>query len=57
MLAQMVLIGRVLNGEPVGALQMLVPLLVCAAITALGVMHVARHLRPPSLSTRSTRHP
>lgn len=56
-LAQMVLIGRVLNGEPVGALQMLVPLLVCIAITAVGVMHVARNLRPPSLSTRSKRHP
>ncbi len=36
---------RVLKGEGFGAEQVLVPLLVCVALTALGVWLVARSLR------------
>ena len=44
-LAQVTLMGRVLKGEPMGPLELGVPLLVCAAVTALGVAYVARMLR------------
>lgn len=44
-LAQVTLMGRVLKGEPLGLLEAGVPLLVCAAVTALGVAYVARTLR------------
>ncbi len=44
-LAQSTLMGRVLKGEDFGATQVLVPLGVCAAITAGGLLLVARWLR------------
>jgi sodium transport system permease protein len=44
-LAQVTLMGRVLKGEPIGALELAVPLLVSVAVTALGVLYVARTLR------------
>lgn len=44
-LAQQTLMGRVLKGEAVGGLDVLVPLAVCAVITALAVAFVARQLR------------
>lgn len=44
-LAQNTLMTRVLKGEGFGAEQVLVPLLVCIALTALGVWLVARSLR------------
>lgn len=44
-LAQVQLMMRVLKGEALSALDLLVPLLVCAAVAALGVVYVARQLR------------
>jgi len=44
-LAQNVLMTHVLKGEPLGAAQIAVPLLVCVLLTALGVWFVARSLR------------
>jgi len=44
-LAQNVLMTHVLKGEPLGAAQIAVPLLVCVALTVLGVWFVARSLR------------
>jgi sodium transport system permease protein len=44
-LGQVTLMGRVLKGEAVGALDVAVPLLVCAVVTAAGVAFVARRLR------------
>ncbi len=44
-LAQVTLMGRVLKGETPGAAQWLPPLAVCAALTVLGVVFVARSLR------------
>lgn len=44
-LAQNTLMTRVLKGEALDAAQLLVPLGVCAALTALGVWYVARQLR------------
>jgi len=44
-LAQNVLMTHVLKGEPLGAAQIAVPLLVCLVLTALGVWFVARTLR------------
>jgi sodium transport system permease protein len=43
-LGQNLLMGRVLKGEGFGAEQVLAPLLVCAAMTVLGVGFVARRL-------------
>ena len=44
-LAQNVLMTHALKGEPLGAAQIAVPLLVCLVLTALGVWFVARTLR------------
>jgi len=44
-LAQSTLMVRVLKGESLGAEQVLVPLLVCGALTAVGIAFVARQLR------------
>ena len=44
-LAQNTLMTRVLKGEAFGAAQMLIPLAVCVALTALGVWFVARKFR------------
>ena len=44
-LAQNVLMTHVLKGEPLGVAQVAVPLLVCLALTVLGVWFVARSLR------------
>ena len=44
-LAQNALMTRVLKGEALGAMQVIVPLAVCATLTVLGVWYVARHLR------------
>lgn len=44
-LAQVALMGRVLKGEAIGPLEAGVPLLVCAALTALCIAYVARTLR------------
>lgn len=44
-LAQHTLMNRVLRGEALGVEQVLVPLLVCVVVTALGVAYVARALR------------
>ena len=44
-LAQNTLMTRVLKGEGIAADQLLIPLLVCAAVTAAGVAYVARSLR------------
>ena len=49
-LAQNTLMTRVLKGEALSAMQMGVPLLVCLAMSALGVVLVARSLR--SAATR-----
>jgi len=48
-LAQVTLMGRVLKGEALGPLDVFVPLLVSAAVTALGVAYVARTLRSAAL--------
>ena len=44
-LAQNTLMTRVLKGEDLGWVQVLIPLSVCAVLTALGVWYVARQLR------------
>jgi sodium transport system permease protein len=44
-LAQVTLMGRVLKGEPIAAPELALPLLVCAALTLVGVNYVARRLR------------
>jgi sodium transport system permease protein len=44
-LAQNTLMTRVLKGEELNALQVMVPLLVCALICVAGVVYVARALR------------
>jgi sodium transport system permease protein len=44
-LAQNTLMTRVLKGESLGWLQVLIPLGVCAALTVVGVWYVARELR------------
>ncbi|HSC65513.1 MAG TPA: ABC transporter permease subunit, partial [Caldimonas sp.] len=43
-LAQNTLMTRVLKGEALGAEQVLIPLVVCIALTAIGVGYVAREL-------------
>ncbi len=48
-LAQNTLMTRVLKGEELGALQVGIPLVVCAALTAAGVAYVARTLRQAAL--------
>jgi sodium transport system permease protein len=44
-LAQNTLMTRVLKGEDLGWVQILIPLSVCLVLTAVGVWYVARHLR------------
>jgi sodium transport system permease protein len=44
-LAQNTLMTRVLKGEDLGWVQVLIPLSVCLMLTAVGVWYVARHLR------------
>jgi sodium transport system permease protein len=48
-LAQNVLMSRVLKGEAIGAEGVLVPLFVCIALAALGIVAVARMLRSAAL--------
>ena len=48
-LAQATLMGRVLKGGSMGAVDLLVPLLVCVALAVLSVMLVARALRRSAL--------
>lgn len=48
-LGQVTLMNRVLKGEAVGALDMALPLAVCALIAAAGVVYVARQLRIAAL--------
>jgi sodium transport system permease protein len=48
-LGQITLMNRVLKGEAVAPLDVGVPLLVCAAITAVGIALVARQLRTAAL--------
>jgi sodium transport system permease protein len=48
-LGQVTLMNRVLKGEPVGLLDMALPLAVCTLITAAGVVFVARQLRSAAL--------
>lgn len=44
-LAQVTLMGRVLRGEPIAPWELLLVLAVCAALAALCLVYVARHLR------------
>ena len=44
-LAQTTLMGRVLKGEPLPAADLLLPVAVCAALSALALLYVARRLR------------
>ena len=44
-LAQTTLMGRVLKGEPLSAADLLLPVAVCAALSALALLYVARRLR------------
>jgi sodium transport system permease protein len=44
-LAQNTLMTRVLKGEDLGWIQVLIPLSVCTVLTAAGVWYVARQLR------------
>jgi len=44
-LAQQTLLTRVLRGEPLDVLQVVIPLGVCVLLTVLGVVYVARVLR------------
>jgi sodium transport system permease protein len=44
-LAQNTLMTRVLKGEGISAEQLLIPLFMCAVVTAAGVAYVARSLR------------
>jgi sodium transport system permease protein len=48
-LGQVALMNRVLKGEAVGPLDLAGPLLVCAAVTALGLVYVTRQLRGAAL--------
>jgi len=48
-LGQVALMNRVLKGEAVGAMDMALPLLVCALIATAGVLFVARRLRTAAL--------
>ncbi len=48
-LAQITLMNRVLKGEAVAALDVGIPLLVCAVIAAAGIAYVARQLRTAAL--------
>jgi sodium transport system permease protein len=48
-LSQVALMNRVLKGEAVAPLDVLLPLAVCAAITVSGVVFVARQLRTAAL--------
>ncbi len=48
-LAQNTLMTRVLKGEDLGAAQIAIPLLICAALTAAGVWYVAHTLRQAAL--------
>lgn len=48
-LGQVTLMNRVLKGEAVGAVDVAVPLAVCALITVLGLLYVARQLRSAAL--------
>ncbi len=48
-LAQNTLMTRVLKGEDLGAVQIAIPFLICAALTAAGVWYVARTLRQAAL--------
>lgn len=48
-LAQITLMGRVLKGETLGSLDVLVPLAVCLALGAVGLVYVARTLRAAAL--------
>jgi sodium transport system permease protein len=48
-LGQITLMNRVLKGEPVGALDMALPLLVCALITAACLAYLARQLRTAAM--------
>ena len=41
--------NRVLKGEAVGVVDMALPLVVCAAIAAAGIMFVARQLRTTAI--------
>jgi sodium transport system permease protein len=44
-LAQVTLMGRVLKGDAIGPVELLVPVLVCAVIVAVAATYVARSLR------------
>ena len=48
-LGQVALMNRVLKGEAVGALDMALPLAVCAMVTVAGLAFVARQLRSAAL--------
>ena len=48
-LGQVALMNRVLKGEAVGVLDMVLPLAVCAAIAAAGILFVARQLRTTAI--------
>jgi sodium transport system permease protein len=48
-LGQVALMNRVLKGEAVGLLDMMLPLSVCALITVAGIVFVARQLRSAAL--------
>ncbi|MES2957208.1 MAG: ABC transporter permease subunit [Pseudomonadota bacterium] len=48
-LGQVALMNRVLKGEAVGGLDVLLPLVVCALITAAGLVFVARQLRTAAI--------
>jgi sodium transport system permease protein len=48
-LGQVTLMNRVLKGEPVGALDVALPLAVCAVLAVLGVLFVARQLRTAAI--------
>jgi hypothetical protein len=48
-LAQSVLMGRVLEGAPLPAGDLLLPLLPCAGVTILSLLYVARTLRRAAL--------
>ena len=48
-LGQVALMNRVLKGEAVGAIDMALPLGVCALIAAAGVLYVARQLRTAAI--------
>jgi sodium transport system permease protein len=48
-LGQITLMGRVLKGEPLAALDLGIPLLVSVAVAAVGVWFVARSLRAAAI--------